>query len=228
MNQDHSFESFPRATLTFLRGIRRNNKKAWFDEHRSDYDRYYVDVAKSFVSSIAPRLKKLSSGMVAEPKINGSIFRINRDIRISNDKRPYKDHLDFAFWEGEKKQSSSSLFLRISPDGVYIGLGFHKGCPEHERALRAALVDERSSKSLMRIVKRFEKIGSQIEGKHYKRMPRGVDSTGPAAQFLLHNAMFIVKEFKPAVASQPDIQDICLQQWKDHLPLHRWLIDYVR
>ena len=159
------FNGFPNGTLKFLRGIRKNNTKTWFDAHRSDYDNFYVAPAKEFVEAMGAKLSRLAPEIVAEPRINGSIFRINKDVRFSKDKRPYKDHLDFAFWQGEKKASSSSLFFRVSPDGVFVGAGFHQGCPEHQKALRAAVADEKSGQALGTVAKRLRKAGYELEGK---------------------------------------------------------------
>ncbi|MEM6991152.1 MAG: DUF2461 family protein, partial [Myxococcota bacterium] len=88
------FDGFPKQTLTFLKGLGANNDKAWFTAHRADYDNYFMEPAKHFVVALGERLAKSSPGIHAEPKVNGSIFRINRDVRFSKDKRPYKDHLD--------------------------------------------------------------------------------------------------------------------------------------
>ena len=64
-------------------------------------------------------------GIATEARVNGSIFRINRDTRFSKDKTPYKDHLDFWFWEGQRKTALSGLFLRIAPAAVTVGAGAH-------------------------------------------------------------------------------------------------------
>lgn len=119
-----TFRGFPKDTLVFLRGTRAHNDKAWFDAHRVDYDEHYVTPAKAFVSAAGPRIAKLAPDIEAEPLINGSIFRINRDTRFSKDKRPYKDHLDFAFWEGERKFGMSSFFVRVSPDALIAAPAF--------------------------------------------------------------------------------------------------------
>jgi uncharacterized protein (TIGR02453 family) len=103
---------FPAATVEFLTDLRAHNDKAWFDANRSRYESGYVQPATAFVEPISPELQKLVPGIHAEPWIRGSIFRINRDIRFSSDKRPYKDHLDFWFWEGDRKSAVSGLFLR--------------------------------------------------------------------------------------------------------------------
>ena len=65
--QTAGFKGFPSETLTFLRGIRKNNTKEWFDAHRADYDKYYVTAAKDFVETIGPRLAKLAPNIKAPP-----------------------------------------------------------------------------------------------------------------------------------------------------------------
>ena len=159
----NSFQGFPSGTLKFLRGVRKNNSKKWFDAHRSDYDEYFVGAAKQFVVAVGAKLEKIIPAIVTEPKINGSIFRINRDVRFSNDKRPYKDHLDFAFWEGEKRASSSSLFFRLSPDGFVVGAGYH-ACPQLLNAFRGAVADSESGKSLAGLARKLRKSGHEFTG----------------------------------------------------------------
>jgi uncharacterized protein (TIGR02453 family) len=99
------FAGFPPATLRFLGDLAENNTKAWFDEHRADYESNWVAPAKAFVSAAGEALTDLAPRIEAQPRVNGSIFRVNRDTRFSKDKSPYKDHLDFWFWEGERRSA---------------------------------------------------------------------------------------------------------------------------
>ena len=80
-------------------------------------------------------------GIATEARVNGSIFRINRDTRFSKDKTPYKDHLDFWFWEGQRKTALSGLFLRIAPAAVTVGAGAHGFDPTRLARYRAAVAD---------------------------------------------------------------------------------------
>jgi hypothetical protein len=122
-----SFQGFPRETIRFLRDLSRNNEKAWFDAHREDYQEHYVGPALAFIASIGPRLQKISPSVTYEPKVNGSLFRINRDVRFSKDKRPYKDHLDLWFWHGDKRGwESPGFFFRLLPDRLILGAGMHR------------------------------------------------------------------------------------------------------
>ena len=71
------FDGFSEKTLRFLRGLSQNNNKPWFDAHRDDYEEGIVEPAKAFVSALGPRLRKISKTVQFEPRINGSLFRIN-------------------------------------------------------------------------------------------------------------------------------------------------------
>ena len=220
-----AFGGFPKETLEFLCGLRANNKKTWFDKHRSEYDDHLMGPAKEFVEAVGVKLKKIVPAIQAIPKVNGSIFRINRDTRFSTDKTPYKDHLDMIFWEGDKKSTGSKMFLRISPDKVYTGAGFHSGCPDLLKSFRNAVADEASGKELASIAKKLRKKGLELEGQHYKRIPRGFSDDGPAGEFLLHDSLHIVYETDPATACDSNFVDTCVKYWKGLMPFHRWLTD---
>ena len=222
------FAGFPKQTLTFLRGLQRHNTKAWFDEHRADYDRYWVEPAKDFVVAAGEALQKVAP-VAYEPKINGSIFRINRDIRFSKDKRPYKDHLDFWFWEGERKGAVSGFFMRITPKELGIGVGAHGFDKDRLAAYRRAVADAEAGKRLATAVKKVERAGYDVKGEHYKRVPRGFEA-GDALQerLLKHAALWCGTD----AAHPPELHTAKLvthavREWRKLAPLHRWLVDEV-
>ena len=99
-------DALPTATLDFLADLRAHNTRAWFDANRSRYETDFVGPAKDLVTRLAPVLERLSPGIRSEPRVLGSIFRIQRDTRFSPDKRPYKDHLDLWFWHGRAPRRS--------------------------------------------------------------------------------------------------------------------------
>ena len=93
-----TFGGFPPETISFLRELRDHNRKDWFDAHRADYEAFWVAPARAFVVAAGEVLAELAPEVRAEPKVLGSIFRINRDARFARDRGPYKDHIDFWFW----------------------------------------------------------------------------------------------------------------------------------
>lgn len=222
------FTGFGPNTRKFLRDLGRHNDKAWFDAHRADYERWYLEPARAFVEAVGPRLEKVAPNIVWEPRINGSIFRVNRDIRFSHDKTPYKDHIDFWFWEGQRKTATSGFYLRIRDKTVYLGAGSHRFSKEALTRYRAALRDEGRAKPLASLTKRLARAGYTVGGKTYKKVPRGFGGLAVAEPFLLHSGLFAALERKtPAEASSSKFVTYCVREWKKLASLHRWLIEHV-
>jgi len=85
---DERVRWFPARDHRFLRELRGNNNKDWFDAHRSDYEVFWVAPAKALVVAAGQQLIELAPGIRAEPRVLGSIFRINRDTRFARDASP--------------------------------------------------------------------------------------------------------------------------------------------
>ena len=220
---------FGPKTKKFLRALGRNNDKAWFDSHRREYEAYYLAPAKAFVEAVGPKLEKLSPNIVWEPRVNGSIFRVNRDIRFSKDKTPYKDYIDMWFWEGQRKTAVSGYFVRITNNSVHLGAGSHGFSREALASYRKAVQDEASAKSLASVAKRLERTGYALGGKTYKKPPRGFSGNAAAEELVLHSALWagVDRKSPPEMASAKFVT-YCMKEWRKMAPLHRWLIDHVR
>ena len=185
-----SFTGFPPETFTFLKGLAKNNSKDWFEKHRNDYEQFHLSPAKAFVEAIAPGLKKISKSINAEPRVNGSIFRINRDVRFSKDKRPYKTTLDMWFWEGETRGwEAPGFYLRIMSHGFIAGAGLYGFSPAQLKIFRAAVIDEKSGAALLKMVQGLD--GLKLGDPTRKKVPRGFDADHPRAQFLLCDGGFM-------------------------------------
>ena len=214
--------AFPAETLAFLADLRQHNDKPWFDANRSRYEAGYLEPAKAFVDAVAPALDAIVAGIIAEPRVLGSIFRINRDTRFSTDKRPYKDHLDLWFWEGDRKAAVSGLFLRVSPDAVIVGAGAHNLTKDQLSGYRAAVVNPDAGPELTESVRRLERAGHEVGGETYRRAPRG------AERFLRHSALFVHADLSAESATDPQLVPGLVQHWRTFAALHRWLVTYVQ
>src|SRR5439155_1012176 len=106
------------------RGVAAAYAGAAFRHARSD-DGYHADCVRIVTEQQLEMLAGMP-GLRADPRVNGSILRINRDTRFSNDKRPYKTHLDLWLWEGDgPSRGCSGFFLRLEADRVGYGAGMH-------------------------------------------------------------------------------------------------------
>lgn len=215
--------AFPTETLPFLRDLGAHNDKAWFDANRGRYEAGYAEPAKAFVEAIAPALDELVPGIATEPKVNGSIFRVNRDTRFSKDKTPYKDHLDLWFWEGDRKTATSGLFLRIAPDAVTVGAGAHGFDRDRLARYRTAVMAPEAGPDLASIVATLDRAGHGVGAETYSRTPRGYSGTPDQERLLRHSALYAHAELPPDRAVDPGLVPTLLRHWRAFAPLHRWL-----
>jgi uncharacterized protein (TIGR02453 family) len=220
-----TFAGFPKDTVKFLEGLARHNEKAWFEAHRADYEAAYLAPAQAFVEAIGPRLRKIDPRVQAVAKVNGSIMRINRDVRFSKDKRPYKDHLDLWFWGGkEKGWDSSGFFFRLTPTRLLLGAGMHGFQPPVLARYRAAVLDARKGPALAKVVASLAKAGYPVGGESYKKTPRGVPDDHPRAALLKHGALFAGWEGKhPKELGSAKLVDFAAKHYAAIAPLHAWL-----
>src|SRR3954454_11422633 len=86
---------FSTQTITFLRALKRNNRREWFNAHRDDYEQHVRRPMTEIVERLADDLRSFAPELVASPKI--SMYRIHRDTRFSANKAPYKTHVAAVF-----------------------------------------------------------------------------------------------------------------------------------
>jgi uncharacterized protein (TIGR02453 family) len=168
-------------------------------------------------------LAKFSPGVRAEPKIGGSMMRINRDIRFSKDKRPYKDHLDMTFKVGPAK-TSPGYWFRLTPKELILGAGMHMlDKPDLER-YRTAVDADASGDQLTTIVTKAERGGYDLGGEHYKRVPAGFAPDHPREALLRHSGVYVGTEMQvPADARTAKFPAFCAGHFKKMAPLMAWL-----
>lgn len=225
-----AFPGFPPETLAFLRELRvNNNNKEWFDAHRAEYERAYVNPAREFVEAAGEGIRRFAPNIVAEPRIPGSIFRINRDTRFSKDKTPYKDHLDFWFWEGVRKGAVTGFFARVTPEFIGIGAGCHSFDRERRETFRRALTLQNAASEFVETARTVERAGYDLLGEQYRRDPPGYKVRESAARYLRFGGLFVhVDEPVDERLGDGRILQTCLEHWERLAPLHRWLIAHVQ
>ena len=218
--------AFPQASLDFLAGISAHNEKAWFDANRPLYEAGYVAAAKAFVLDIGPRLKAVSPEVGFDPKVNGSIARINRDIRFSKDKRPYKDHLDLLFWHGEKRNwDSPGFWFRLTPTQVMLGCGSFRFEGERLDAFRQSIIHPRSGRALLSAVEAVKSRGDyEIGEKTRKLLPRGYSTGADRQDYLLFEGLYAMITLPAEAALQVDFGEQCMGIYRDTWPVADWLL----
>jgi len=227
-----AFTGFSQDTVQFLTDLHFNNDKAWFDANRPRYEEHWLAAGRAFVEAAGEALAQIAPDVVAEPKVNGSLFRINRDTRFSNDKTPYKDHLDVWMWDGcARKEAATGFFLRVTPDDVGIGVGAHGFDKERLARYRDLVVNPASGGALRGAVAAVTRAGMSVEGEQYKRLPKGFEEPADpeSARLLRFGALWAHQtvEHPPAMSSRRFVS-WCLTRWRKQLPIHEWLRDNLQ
>ena len=188
MKTSTEFIKFNPNMIDFLEELEQNNNKQWFDEHREFYTKEIREPLKSFVSKSAEMF--ISKGMkyIADPK--KSLFRINRDLRFSKNKAPYKNNLGVFYpytlsQTIDKKPESLGLYLHIEPTAQFIAGGVHCPKPPVLKAIRNKLLDDWQEFEEIINDNNFKKEFPQIlVGDSLFRMPRGFPKEHPAEKYI--------------------------------------------
>ncbi len=102
-----------KSTIAFLKNLKKNNVKEWFDANRKTYDAARADFINLVDDILKQHAKKDEDIAVLQAK--DCVFRINRDIRFSKDKTPYKSNFSAGFTRGGKKSPLAGYYLQIEP-----------------------------------------------------------------------------------------------------------------
>ncbi len=225
----NEFKGFSKKTIQFFKQLQKNNNRQWFEAHKNEYETNVKQPASEFVNSLGKALEEFVPAINAIPKVNQSLFRINRDTRFSQDKTPYKTNLGIWFWEGlQKRMECSGFYFHLDTDTIMFGAGLYM-MPKHILKLyRDAVVDKKAGPALKKVAAQMKKNGLELKGQHYKRYPKGYDATHENADFLLFSGLHAGVEMAiPDVFYTSGLTQLAADHYRDMLPLHKWLRDSV-
>jgi uncharacterized protein (TIGR02453 family) len=221
------FDGFFSETVEFFDSLAKNNTKQWFQNHKKDYDKDVKCPSEEFVIAMGKKLEKIAPGIHAIPKVNQSLFRINRDTRFSNDKSPYKTNLGILFWEGKgKRMDCSGFYFHMAEGKLMLGVGMYCFPNAFFGPYRNAVVDKKHGAALKKVIQKVSKKGYTVGETKYKRVPGGYDPGHENAEYLKFGgltAMWI--DNIPDVFFTKDIIDFSFSHFRKMSPIHEWLRD---
>jgi uncharacterized protein (TIGR02453 family) len=213
---------FPAEGLKFLRALKRNNRREWFQAHREDYERYVRGPMTEFVLALATDFRRIAPEMLADPKI--SLYRIYRDTRFSHDKTPYKTHAAAVFpRRGLGKHSGAGLYFHVGLQEVWIGGGVYAPMPDQLLAVRQHIAAHpRAFRSIVESPA-FRKAFGELEGSKLSRVPVGFRKDHPAVEYLKFKQFLAGGDFPPDLSTSPRFYDTILGVFEKTMPLLRFL-----
>ncbi len=169
--EGRNFKGFSPKTLKFLRGLKVNNSKAWFQAHRADYEEYVLQPLRDLVTDLGDFMLDIDPYFEITPSVNKTISRIYRDTRFSKDKSPFRSTVWFTF-KNQKKDWTTHVcgyFFELSVDSYRYGMGFYNAAPSITSRFRE-MIDE-NPKEFLRAISFFAKQKTFVlEGEKYKRI----------------------------------------------------------
>ena len=216
---------FAPETFSFLKTLKSNNTKNWFDEHKADYQRFVKKPADAFRADVAQKLAEMTGH-----EINSKQFRINRDLRYSKDKTPYNTHIRMAFWpmgaafEGRDAQPPS-FFLSVEPVHIRFGTGcmaFSK--PVLGRFLQA--LETGKGEEIGKLLKKLTNEGFERSEPDLANVPRGFPKDHPFADLARHKGLAVWRTIADtSVVTGDKASSSISKAWRPTLPFWQWLVD---
>ena len=196
------------ATLKFLKDLKKNNNKTWFDGHRKQYDTVKAD----FLSLVEQLIKGIATfdKPIGNLEAKNCTFRINRDVRFSKNKDPYKSNLAAYFNKDGKKGIGSGYYLHIEPGKSFAAGGIWMPEPAVLAGIRQEI--DYSFTEWKNIVtdRSFIKVFADgIKGDALTRPPKGYDENNPAIEYIKRKSFIVTRSFTdPEVQSKNFVRDV--------------------
>ncbi|HYR88846.1 MAG TPA: DUF2461 domain-containing protein [Terriglobia bacterium] len=219
-----ALSTFPKEGLQFLRSLKRNNNREWFQKHKPMYEAHVKKPIQDLVQAIAVEFAQFAPEMVASPKV--SVYRIYRDTRFSKDKSPYKTHAAAVFPRaGLGKHEGAAFYLHITPTELLIGGGLYMPSPEDLNAIRSHLAGH--PEAFLAIVKgrTFRRLFGTVTGAQLSRIPAGFRPDHPVADYLKHKQFLAGRTFPSDTATSSQFYKLVMETFRGMLPFVRFLND---
>jgi uncharacterized protein (TIGR02453 family) len=203
-----------KETLHFLKQIKLNNNKPWFEKNRPTYEKARSEWL-AFVTRLVEGIRKIEP--IPEKEPSRYIHRIYRDIRFSKDKTPYKTHLS-AIIERGLENRKCPLYLQIQPGRSMMGGGIWDPPADVLKMARQEI--DYNSAGLKKIInaKEFLKYFGKISGSKLVRPPKGYEPDNPNVELLKFKQLYVERGFDDDLVLSGQLLPEILKTYKAALP----------
>lgn len=210
-----------KRTFSFLSRLKRNNNKVWFDKNKEEY----LEIKAAWMELVG----KVSNGIGSFDEFTGAqdpkncTFRINKDIRFSKDKSPYKTHLGAYFARGGKKSLFAGYYLHLEPKNSFLAGGVWM--PESQVLERIRQEIDYNGEELIKITKgkSFKKLFKEIEGDKLCRNPKNYPADHPHIELLKFKSLNVIHYLEDKQIESKNFVPNILKVYKEMKPLNDFL-----
>lgn len=213
---------FTPKTVSFLRSLKRHNDREWFRARKDQYEAHVRGPMTALVERLAQDFRTIAPELVASPK--HSLYRVYRDTRFSEDKRPLKTHAAASFpWRGMPRHQAAGLYFEVAGEWVWVGGGLWAPEPPHLFKVRSHIADTWPDMDRIVRSRTFRQQFPELYGDTLTRVPRGFASAHPAGPYLKYRRFAAGREFPASFAYSPKFYPTLLTVYRALMPLIRFL-----
>lgn len=207
--------------LQFLTELSQNNHKEWFETNRTRYQDLREQFTATMTDLHAELLKFDDNMQKVNPK--GSLFRINRDIRFSKDKTPYKIHFSSYFAEGGTQSELAGYYVHIQPNNSFVGGGMYAPQPADIKKIRQEI--DYNSEEFLQIISQadFKEYFQVLQGEKLKNVPKEYDKEHPLGEYLKMKGFFVATNLDDKLVCSQDFIPQVSKIFKAMHPLNTFL-----
>lgn len=213
------------STLKFLKDLKKNNNKPWFDAHRDAYEKARADF-EQFIQAVLDKHSKNDPDL-QELTAKKCMFRINRDVRFSKDKSPYKTNFGASMDKGGKKSGLAGYYFHLEPGGKsFLGGGLWQPEPPVIKRIRQEIDYCCDEFTALLSSKKFKNYyGGLYEGENVKlsKVPQGFEKDNPAAEYLKFKSWLVLHSLPDEELTAPGLVKATVEAYKLMQPFVRFL-----
>ena len=212
---------FDKDYLDFFSELEKNNSKEWFDENRKRYEKSIKRPFKVFMQALAKELSPLYPN--ADLANNTSIMRINRDIRFSADKTPYKIHMaGMVMPHGKQDKTKPGFFVQANHNDIRVYSGAHMLEKEDLLAVREHIADNLNEFNKLITDKNFVTTFGEIKGEKNKRLTGELKEAGEKQPLIYNKNFYWFFKLKPSTIVKDNLIKELVTNYKHALPLNQF------
>ncbi len=216
------FQGFPPEALHFFSGLKRNNRREWFQPRKQLFEEHVKAPMTELIGSLNAALMRFAPEYVTEPA--DAIFRIYRDTRFSADKTPYKTHIGAIFTRrGLCKNTCPGLYFSVSHEEIEVAGGSYMPGKNELAAIRNHMLDHAAEFRRIMRARALQELMGELQGDRLSRVPKGFCADHPAADLVRHKQWYFYVLLDPALATTAKLETEILRRFKVVLPLVEFL-----
>jgi uncharacterized protein (TIGR02453 family) len=203
---------FTKDFITFFKDLANNNSKNWFDQNRKRYEISVKKPFNAFVEEMIVRIHADNPDVLITP--SEAIFRINRDIRFSNDKTPYKTHMSaFISPGGKKAKDEPGFYFQLGVNGIRIYSGVYQLDKEKLNKVRSAIAINSDNFSEIINNDKFRSKYGEVLGERHKRIPPEFRDAAIKQPLIANKSFYVMADIEEMQIIAPKLSGLLMDYY---------------